>query len=66
MLLVIIFYPLSFTVFQRAPPTPPSASAALAEQPKPNQSSPFLHSIKNLCFNINYVLLLITYGMNGK
>lgn len=57
---------LIFTVFQRAPPTPPSASAMLAEQPKPNQSSPFLHSIKNLIFNRNYTLLLISYGVNGN
>lgn len=55
-----------FPVFKRAPPTPPSNSAALAEQPKPNQSSPFLHSIKNLCCNVNYVLLLLSYGMNGE
>lgn len=55
-----------FAVFQRAPPTPPSNSAALAEQPKPNQSSPFLHSIKNLACNMNYVLLLLSYGVNGE
>lgn len=53
-------------VFKRAPPTPPSASAALAEQPKPNQSSPFLHSVKNLFCNMNYSLLLVSYGMNGE
>ncbi|CRK92699.1 CLUMA_CG006341, isoform A [Clunio marinus] len=50
--------------FKRAPPTPPSASAAIAEQPKPNQSSPFLHSVKNLILNINYTMLLVSYGMN--
>ncbi|XP_070507323.1 choline/ethanolamine transporter flvcr2a isoform X2 [Chironomus tepperi] len=50
--------------FQKAPPSPPSASAALSEQPKTNQSSPFLHSIKNLSSNLNYIMLLISYGIN--
>ncbi|KAL7045994.1 hypothetical protein ACKWTF_002426 [Chironomus riparius] len=50
--------------FQKAPPTPPSASALLSERPKNNHSSPFFHSIKNLSFNLNYILLLISYGIN--
>lgn len=68
--IIILFYHYFFLsillVFQKAPPTPPSASAALCEQPKTIQSFPFLHSIKNLSFNLNYILLLISYGINGK
>uniref|UniRef100_A0A182MFC6 Uncharacterized protein n=1 Tax=Anopheles culicifacies TaxID=139723 RepID=A0A182MFC6_9DIPT len=50
--------------FKAAPPTPPSAAQEATKTPNPLQSSPFLHSIKNLMLNRNYVLLLISYGMN--
>ncbi|XP_050074566.1 feline leukemia virus subgroup C receptor-related protein 2 [Anopheles maculipalpis] len=50
--------------FKAAPPTPPSAAQEATKTPNPLQSSPFLHSIKRLMLNRNYVLLLISYGMN--
>uniref|UniRef100_U5ERN6 Choline/ethanolamine transporter FLVCR1 n=1 Tax=Corethrella appendiculata TaxID=1370023 RepID=U5ERN6_9DIPT len=56
-ILVLIF-------FKAAPPTPPSAAADAAKIPNPLESSPFLHSIKRLLLNKNYILLLISYGMN--
>lgn len=53
------------TVFKATPPTPPSASAASQDSEKhPDESSPFLHSIKRLICNMNYTLLLLSYGMN--
>lgn len=52
------------TVFKAAPPTPPSAAQEATQTPNPLQSSPFIHSIKRLLLNRNYVLLLISYGMN--
>lgn len=51
-------------VFKSAPPTPPSGAQETSKQPNPLESSPFLHSIKRLVTNMNYVLLLISYGMN--
>lgn len=56
-ILVLIF-------FKAGPPTPPSAAQEATKTPNPLQSSPFLHSIKRLVLNRNYVLLLISYGMN--
>ncbi|XP_055603517.1 feline leukemia virus subgroup C receptor-related protein 2 [Uranotaenia lowii] len=50
--------------FKAAPPTPPSAAQEATKNPNPLQSSPFLHSIKRLMLNRNYILLLISYGMN--
>ncbi|XP_035910485.1 feline leukemia virus subgroup C receptor-related protein 2 [Anopheles stephensi] len=50
--------------FKASPPTPPSAAQEATKTPNPLQSSPFLHSIKRLMLNRNYVLLLISYGMN--
>lgn len=50
--------------FKAAPPTPPSAAQEATQTPNPLQSSPFIHSIKRLMLNRNYVLLLISYGMN--
>ncbi|KFB48526.1 AGAP005839-PA-like protein [Anopheles sinensis] len=50
--------------FKAAPPTPPSAAQEATKTPNPLQSSPFLHSIKRLMLNRNYVLLLFSYGMN--
>ncbi|XP_055687095.1 feline leukemia virus subgroup C receptor-related protein 2 [Lutzomyia longipalpis] len=52
-------------VFIRAkPPTPPSAAQEASMSRNPMQSSPFLHSIKRLMTNKNYILLLISYGVN--
>lgn len=56
-ILVLVF-------FKAAPPTPPSAAQEATQTPNPLQSSPFVHSIKRLLLNRNYVLLLISYGMN--
>ncbi|XP_053684189.1 feline leukemia virus subgroup C receptor-related protein 2 [Sabethes cyaneus] len=56
-ILVLVF-------FKAAPPTPPSAAQEATKTPNPLQSSPFLHSIKRLMLNRNYVLLLVSYGMN--
>lgn len=53
---------LNTSVFQAQPPTPPSAAQEATQSPI--ESSPFLHSIKRLFFNVNYILLLISYGMN--
>uniref|UniRef100_A0A336KTF1 Choline/ethanolamine transporter FLVCR1 n=1 Tax=Culicoides sonorensis TaxID=179676 RepID=A0A336KTF1_CULSO len=54
LVLMIIF-------FQAAPPTPPSG----AQLSKDNEGSGnFLHSLKRLLLNHNYILLLISYGMN--
>lgn len=49
------------TVFQAQPPNPPSAAQSAT---KTNEQSPFLHSVKRLICNRNYILLLISYGMN--
>lgn len=59
---VFLCFALFYVVFQASPPTPPSAAqeATLA----PIESSPFLHSIKRLFLNLNYIFLLISYGMN--
>ncbi|XP_058836278.1 heme transporter FLVCR2 [Topomyia yanbarensis] len=56
-ILVLVF-------FKAAPPTPPSAAQEATKTTNPLESSPFLHSIKRLILNRNYVLLLISYGMN--
>ncbi|XP_049541795.1 feline leukemia virus subgroup C receptor-related protein 2 [Anopheles darlingi] len=58
LVVLVIFF------FKAAPPTPPSAAQEATKTPNPLQSSPFLHSIKRLMLNRNYVLLLISYGMN--
>lgn len=50
------------SVFQAQPPTPPSAAQEATQSPI--ESSPFLHSVKRLFLNVNYILLLISYGMN--
>lgn len=50
-------------VFQKEPPTPPSPAAQGALQ-SAGEQSPFLHSVKRLMFNRNYVLLLLSYGIN--
>lgn len=49
-----------FSVFKAAPPTPPSAAADLGN----SLDSNFLLSLKKLITNRNYVLLLISYGLN--
>lgn len=46
-------------VFQREPPTPPSAAAEAAI----NQSSSFLDSVKRLMSSRNFLLLFVSYGL---
>ncbi|XP_013176880.1 PREDICTED: feline leukemia virus subgroup C receptor-related protein 2 isoform X2 [Papilio xuthus] len=46
--------------FKAAPPTPPSAAADLGS----SLDSNFLQSIRKLFMNRNYVLLLLSYGLN--
>ncbi|XP_030021076.1 uncharacterized MFS-type transporter C09D4.1 isoform X2 [Manduca sexta] len=46
--------------FKAAPPSPPSAAADLGS----SLDSNFLQSIKQLLTNRNYILLLISYGLN--
>jgi len=53
-----------FSVFKGAPPTPPSAAQEATHCPNPVQGSPFLHSVKRLLLNRNYILLLASYGIN--
>lgn len=50
------------SVFQAQPSTPPSAAQEATQSPI--ESSPFLHSVKRLFLNVNYMLLLTSYGMN--
>lgn len=66
---VIIFSnSLSFfcLVFQDKPPTPPSAAqkAIIPGSVEAENQITFMQSLKNLLTNPNYVLLLISYGMN--
>lgn len=51
-----------FLVFKAAPETPPSAAQEATQSPL--EQTPFTHSVKRLLLNRNYVLLLISYGMN--
>ncbi|XP_052748835.1 uncharacterized MFS-type transporter C09D4.1 [Galleria mellonella] len=55
-----VLFVLILLFFKAAPPTPPSAAADLGS----NLDSNFLQSIKKLLTNRNYVLLLISYGLN--
>lgn len=57
LLLLVIFF------FEAEPPTPPSSAAQGALQ-SGTESSPFLHSVKRLVCNRNYILLLLSYGIN--
>lgn len=50
------------TVFHAQPPTPPSAAQQATQGSL--EAAPFSHSIKRLFLNWNYILLLISYGMN--
>lgn len=50
-------------VFEAEPPTPPS-SAAQGSVQSGNESSPFLHSVGRLLSNRNFILLLLSYGIN--
>lgn len=59
---VCLFISAEPSVFQAQPPTPPSAAQEATQSPI--ESSPFLHSVKRLFLNVNYILLLISYGMN--
>ncbi|XP_059058357.1 uncharacterized MFS-type transporter C09D4.1 [Achroia grisella] len=55
-----VLFVLILLFFKAAPPTPPSAAADLGS----SLDSNFLQSIKKLLTNRNYVLLLISYGLN--
>ncbi|KAL6256394.1 hypothetical protein P5V15_012507 [Pogonomyrmex californicus] len=62
LILILILF-----LFKSAPPLPPSS--AQIEQKKTNESegqvkTKFLTSIKNLCLNRGYLLLLLSYGIN--
>ncbi|XP_037827907.1 feline leukemia virus subgroup C receptor-related protein 2 [Lucilia sericata] len=52
--------------FQDKPPTPPSAAqkVALPGSIEAQNEVSFMQSLKNLMMNRNYILLLISYGMN--
>ncbi|KAL5287119.1 hypothetical protein ACFFRR_008205 [Megaselia abdita] len=49
--------------FQDHPPTPPSA-AQEASKTNPDGEPSFMQSLKNLILNPNYILLLLSYGIN--
>ncbi|XP_060805647.1 heme transporter FLVCR2 isoform X1 [Amyelois transitella] len=55
-----VLFVLILLFFKKAPPSPPSAAADLGS----SLDSNFLQSIKQLLTNRNYVLLLISYGLN--
>ncbi|XP_053612281.1 uncharacterized MFS-type transporter C09D4.1 isoform X2 [Plodia interpunctella] len=55
-----VLFVLILLFFKKAPPSPPSAAADLGS----SLDSNFLQSIKKLLTNRNYVLLLISYGLN--
>ncbi|KAJ2940731.1 hypothetical protein O0L34_g14842 [Tuta absoluta] len=55
-----VLFVLILLFFKSNPKTPPSAAAELGD----SLDSNFLQSIKNLLKNRNYVLLLISYGIN--
>lgn len=57
----ILFLSIICTVFRAAPPTPPSLAAAQANE---EEHIDFLQSIKRLCLNSSYMLLLNAYGIN--
>ena len=50
-----------FKGFKDQPPTPSNRAQDMKQNSKEES---YLKSIKNLCTNPGYVLLLITYGMN--
>ncbi|KAL0279177.1 UNVERIFIED_CONTAM: hypothetical protein PYX00_000786 [Menopon gallinae] len=49
------------TVFQAAPPLPPSSAQAAQ---RTSEQVPFLKSVKKLVTNSGYMLLLVSYGIN--
>uniref|UniRef100_A0A7M4FTY4 FLVCR choline and putative heme transporter 2 n=1 Tax=Crocodylus porosus TaxID=8502 RepID=A0A7M4FTY4_CROPO len=51
-------------VFQDKPPHPPSRAQALI-QSKPPEDYSYLHSILRLLHNTNFLLLMISYGLNA-
>lgn len=53
------------TVFDDKPPTPPTAAAQGTNvNEQIGDSSAFMSSIKRLLLNPNYILLLLSYGIN--
>uniref|UniRef100_A0A1B0G0M1 Major facilitator superfamily (MFS) profile domain-containing protein n=1 Tax=Glossina morsitans morsitans TaxID=37546 RepID=A0A1B0G0M1_GLOMM len=64
--LTTVLFILIVLFFQAKPPTPPSAAQKVAgpgSEEAENQIT-FMQSLKNLITNVNYILLLISYGMN--
>lgn len=59
---MVIFFHYNFSVFSSAPKTPPSAAQEATQSPL--EETPFIHSVKKLLLNKNYMLLLTSYGMN--
>lgn len=54
-----------FLVFKAAPPTPPSPAQLQAQNEEHAESlTNFMQSIKRLCCNRSYMLLLVAYGIN--
>ncbi|XP_037954951.1 feline leukemia virus subgroup C receptor-related protein 2 isoform X1 [Teleopsis dalmanni] len=58
LLVVIILF------FQDKPPTPPSAAQDVAQPGAAESNVSFMHSLKDLMLNRNYILLLWSYGTN--
>ncbi|XP_017494017.1 PREDICTED: feline leukemia virus subgroup C receptor-related protein 2-like, partial [Rhagoletis zephyria] len=57
MVLMILF-------FRDKPPTPPNPKRSATSSDEAAAQAPFMQSLKSLVLNRNYVLLLISYGMN--
>ncbi|XP_036332652.1 feline leukemia virus subgroup C receptor-related protein 2, partial [Rhagoletis pomonella] len=57
MVLMILF-------FKDKPPTPPNPKRSATSSDEAAAQAPFMQSLKSLVLNRNYVLLLISYGMN--
>ncbi|KAM6274238.1 choline/ethanolamine transporter FLVCR2 isoform 1-T1 [Porphyrio hochstetteri] len=51
-------------VFKEKPPHPPSRAQALA-QSRPSAEYSYVQSIRRLLRNVNFLLLMITYGLNA-
>lgn len=52
------------TGFQAKPPLPPNPARSMSSQSSGSMMT-YCHSIKNIVTNRNYILLLITYGINA-
>ncbi|KAH8321343.1 hypothetical protein KR074_002303 [Drosophila pseudoananassae] len=60
LLVLMVFF------FQDRPPTPPSAAQEAAQRLEASDAEQvsFMHSLKNLLTNKNFILLLLSYGIN--